>query len=76
MKVMQAMHDKMMVAKTPEERQALMAEHSMRMMQDMGSMSDMGRKPADRQKMLKKRMDMMQSMMQMMVDCMPPTANQ
>lgn len=38
MKSMQAMHEKMMAAKTPEERQALMDEH-MRLMQDgMGMM--------------------------------------
>ena len=39
MKTMQAMHDKMMQAKTPEQRSALMAEH-MKVMQD--SMSMMG----------------------------------
>ncbi len=33
MKAMQAMHEKMMAAKTPEERQALMDEH-MKLMQD------------------------------------------
>jgi hypothetical protein len=33
MKAMQAMHDKMAAARTPEERQALMAEH-MKLMQD------------------------------------------
>lgn len=46
MKVMQAMHDKMMQAKTPEQRSALMAEH-MKVMQDsmamMGGMGGMGR---------------------------------
>jgi hypothetical protein len=42
MKDMQAMHEKMMSAKTPEERQALMAEH-MKMMRDgMGMMQKMG----------------------------------
>ena len=47
-KAMQAMHEKMAAAKTPEERQALMAEHQrlmqdgMSMMQYMGSMSGMG----------------------------------
>ncbi len=39
MKTMQAMHDKMMQAKTPEQRSALMAEH-MKVMQD--SMTMMG----------------------------------
>lgn len=48
MKAMQAMRDKMMNAKTPEERQALMAEHmktmhdGMNMMKGMGGMSGMG----------------------------------
>lgn len=84
MKDMQAMHEKMMSAKTPEERQALMAEH-MRMMQDgmammkqMGPMSGMGGMQGgmgyggmlERQQMMEKRMDMMQSMMQMMMDRM------
>jgi hypothetical protein len=42
MKVMQAMHDKMMQAKTPEQRSALMAEH-MKVMQDsMAMMGGMG----------------------------------
>lgn len=42
MKSMQAMHEKMMAAKTPEERQALMDEH-MKLMQDgMGMMQQMG----------------------------------
>jgi len=42
MKAMQAMHEKMMAAKTPEERQALMDEH-MKLMQDgMGMMQQMG----------------------------------
>ena len=42
-KVMQAMHDKMMQAKTPEQRSALMAEH-MKVMQDsMAMMGSMGR---------------------------------
>ena len=86
MKNMQAMHEKMMSAKTPEERQALMAEH-MKMMQDgmgmmkqMGAMSGMGGMEggkgmngnmADSQQMMDKRMEMMESMMQMMMDRMP-----
>ena len=82
MKAMQQMHDQMMAAKTPEERNALMAEH-MKLMQSgmnmMGGMGGMGAgaangKPADmaaRQGMLEQRMDMMQSMMQMMMDRMP-----
>ena len=34
-KAMQAMHDKMMAAKTPEERSALMAEHMKSMQEGM-----------------------------------------
>lgn len=86
MKDMQAMHEKMASAKTPEERQALMAEHmkmmqdSMGMMKQMGGMSGMGGMQggkgmsgnmADRQQMMEKRMDMMESMMQMMIDRTP-----
>lgn len=83
MKEMQVMHEKMAAAKTPDERQALMAEH-MKVMQDgMGMMKQMsgtagkgsmqGEKGmnatmADRQQMLEKRMEMMESMMQMMID--------
>ena len=40
MKTMQGMHDKMMAAKTPEERSKLMAEH-MKSMQSMQSMMQM-----------------------------------
>ena len=49
MKAMREMHDKMMNAKTPEEKQALMAEHmkamqgGMQMMRGMGG--GMGSKP-------------------------------
>ena len=87
MKAMQAMHEKMTSAKTPEERQALMAEH-MKMMQDgmgmmkqMGGMAGMGGMQgskglsgnmADRQQMMEKRMEMMESMMQMMMDRTTP----
>lgn len=90
MKSMHAMHEKMASAKTPEERQALMAEH-MKMMQDgmammkqMGVSSGMGNMaagkakgaaaPADRQQMMEMRMDMMESMMQMMMDRMQPAS--
>ena len=89
MKAMQAMHDKMLAAKTPEDRQALMAEHmklmqeGMAMMKQMGGASGMssmdtgkskGAAPAsDRHQMMEKRMDMMESMMQMMMDRMQPT---
>lgn len=81
MKAMQAMHERMAGAKTPAERQALMAEHMKLMQEGMSMMGGMapGKAPAnaaDRQQMMEKRMDMMQSMMQMMMDRMPvsPTA--
>ncbi|GLZ87975.1 hypothetical protein Pres01_40260 [Metapseudomonas resinovorans] len=89
MKAMQAMHEKMAAAKTPEERQALMADHmtlmkgGMAIMKSMGDgMSGMGGMQggkgmdgdmAARQQMMEKRMDMMESMMQMMMDRMPST---
>lgn len=85
MKAMQEMHDKMMAAKTPEDRNALMAEH-MKTMQDgmamMNGMSPAGMKcdmksgmkgdMAGHHQMMEKRMEMMQSMMQMMMDRLPP----
>ena len=84
-KAMQEMHDKMMAAKTPEERSALMAEH-MKTMQDgmdmmkgmggMGGMSGPKTPPSsmtERQTMMEQRMDMMQTMMEMMVDRLPQT---
>ena len=85
-KAMQEMHDKMMAAKTPEERSALMAEHmksmqkGMDMMKGMGGMGGMAgpKSPAtnmpERQTMMEQRMDMMQTMMEMMVDRLPQTA--
>jgi hypothetical protein len=42
MKAMQAMHDKMLAAKTPEERNALMAEQMKLMQSGMGMMGRMG----------------------------------
>ena len=79
MKGMAEMHDKMMAAKTPEERKALMEQHMKTMQEGMGMMKGMaaaGMKGdmASRQKMMEKRMDMMQSMMQMMMDRMPNAA--
>lgn len=75
MKAMQAMHEKMARAKTPAEREALMAQHMKLMQEGMSMMGGMapGAIPSDvtvRQQMLEKRMDMMQSMMQMMIDRM------
>jgi hypothetical protein len=82
-RAMRQMHDKMMAAKTPEERNALMAEHmktmqdGMKMMNDMpsggsvpmqgGMMGDM----AMRHQMMEKRMEMMSAAMQMMMDRLP-----
>ncbi len=84
-KAMQAMHEKMMAAKTPEERNAMMAEHmksmqdGMKMMEGMASPGRMGAAgtkamPGDigaNQLMMEKRMAMMQTMMKMMMDRMP-----
>ncbi len=86
MKAMQEMHAKMMAAKTPEERNALMADHmktmqgGMAMMEGMSGMGGMGAAaprgtPTDmarRQQMLEQRMDMMTMMMEMMMDRLPP----
>ncbi|MFC6282156.1 MULTISPECIES: hypothetical protein [Polaromonas] len=86
MKAMGEVHDKMMAAKTPEERDALMAQHmkimqdSMAMMKGMsaGAMGDMKgtqkSEMATHNQVMEKRMDMMQSMMQMMMDRMPVPA--
>ena len=73
-KAMQEMHDKMMAAKTPEERSALMAEHMKSMQQGMGMMKGMGgmdgmsgpKSPAT-------HMTERQTMMEMMVDRLPPS---
>ena len=88
MKTMQGMHDKMMAAKTPDERSKLMAEHmktmqdGMKMMDgmsgagmgDMKGMQGMTGDMAARHQMMEKRMEMMQTMMKMMMDRMsaPP----
>ena len=82
MKAMREMHDKVMAAKTPAERDALMAEHMKTMKEGMGMMKGMGGMagtqakgaPADmtqRQRMMEQRLDMMQSMLEMMVDRLP-----
>lgn len=83
MKAMQEMHNKMMAAKTPEERNALMADHMKSMQDGMGMMKGMGgigamsgpkASPADmaqRQAQMEQRMDMMQTMMEMMADRLP-----
>ena len=80
-KSMQAMHEKMMAAKTPEERNSLMAEHmksmqdGMKMMEGMASpgmkgMSGMSGEMGAHHAMMEKRMAMMQTMMKMMMDRM------
>ena len=85
MKTMQAMHEKMMDAKTPEARNALMAEHmksmqdGMKMMEGMAkpgmagmqAMSGMSAEMSAHHIMMEKRMAMMQTMMKMMMDRMP-----
>ena len=77
---MRAMHEKMMAAKTPEERSALMAEHmktmqdGMTMMNGMqgGSMKAMEGDMSMHHQMMEKRMEMMGASMQMMMDRLPP----
>lgn len=87
LKSMQEMHDKMMTAKTPEERAKLMQEH-MKLMQDgtammgrmhggKGGMGMMGGGMSMGPEMMCKRMEMMEMMMKMMVDreaMKPPAA--
>jgi len=74
MKSMQEMHEKMMAAKTPEERQALMTEHMKSMQGGMAMMGQMkapdakGGSKSMSPEMMGKRMDMMEMMMQMMMD--------
>ncbi|MBB2487474.1 hypothetical protein H5407_19745 [Mitsuaria sp. WAJ17] len=82
-KAMQDTHQKMMDAKTPEERQALMAERMKAMQDGMGMMKQLSGRgagagmkgmPADpkaRMEAMEQRMDMMQMMMEMMMECMP-----
>jgi hypothetical protein len=79
MRDMRDMHEKMMAAKTPEERKALMDQHrktmqeSMSMMNGMSMMDCMMDKKAARGKpmspqAMQKQMEMMKMMMQMMMD--------
>ena len=83
-KAMQTMHEKMMAAKTPEERNSMMAEHmksmqdGMKMMEGMAKpgmagmkgMSGMSAEMSAHHAMMEKRMGMMQTMMKMMMDRM------
>lgn len=87
MEAMREMHDKMMNAKTPAERQALMADHmkamqnGMDMMKGMGGRGAMGGGMGDgkgmlaetvkRHRMMEDRMEMMQMMMEMMMQRLP-----
>ncbi len=84
MKNMQGMHEKVLNAKTPEERSKLMAEHMKSMRDGMALMDGMSGSGMDGMKgmqmggdmgaqhqMMGKRMDMMQGMMKMMMDQMP-----
>lgn len=84
-KSMQAMHEKMMATKTPQERNALMADHmksmqdGMKMMEGMASpgmkgvsgMAGVSGDMSAHHAMMEKRMAMMQTMMKMMMDRMP-----
>jgi hypothetical protein len=83
MKTMHEMHARMTNARTPEARQALMAEHmkamqgGMGMMKGMAGMHDAKDMPpamAEHHKMMGQRMEMMQMMMDMMAQRMPPVA--
>ena len=75
MKAMQDMHQKMMGAKTPEERQAMMAEHMKAMQGGMAMMKEMHggmQGMAKSHQMMTDHMATMQMMMDMMADRMPP----
>lgn len=77
MKAMRDMHEKMMSAKTPEQRQALMEEHHKTMRNGMSMMhsmmaKDSTGKQAQSPEMMQKQMDMMQMMTEMMKDRMGP----
>lgn len=74
MKKMQEIHERMMAAKTPEERAKLMDEEMQAMQQGMAMMNAMKHPHGGmgsngmRHDMMEKRMDMMQMMMTMMMD--------
>ena len=80
---MKAMHEKMMAAKTPDERSALMGEHMKTMGAGMAMMKDMPKGRPDRKSskgmaehhaMMEKRMAMMAAAMEMMSDRLPQPA--
>ncbi len=77
MKTMQDMHRKMMSAMTPEERQALMADHMKAMqggtmMREMGQMASGARSGTAQQDMMDRCMKMQDMMMQTMMDRQTP----
>jgi|GEM_PF-6574617 len=77
MSAMRAMHERMVHAKTAQQRQALMAEHMQTIRDGMASMSSMMAAPnSDSTPQAQhQQMAMMQMMMQMMQDRMaPPSA--
>ncbi|MCW7541139.1 hypothetical protein OOT46_25325 [Aquabacterium sp. A7-Y] len=80
MKMMQEMHQKMRAAKTPEERQALMAEHMKAMQAGMSMMCEMGQdgmgspRIVGTEDKMKRCMDMKDMTMKMMMDREAPNA--
>ncbi len=70
LKLMQEMHQKMMAAKTPEERQALMAEHMKAMQGGMSMMCEMGQRMGEKGSSAGMPMSQAQSQQQMMRQCM------
>lgn len=75
MRTMQEMHQKLTAARTSEERAALMRDHMNTMQDGMAMMGQMRGTTGD--ETMKRRMDMMESMMQMMIDregARPPAA--
>ncbi len=83
MKTMRDMHTKMMNARSPDERQALMGEHMkamqggigmMKGMSGMGEPKGMPPEMAQRHQMMTQHMEMMQTMMDMMAQRMPPAS--
>ncbi|HSV80167.1 MAG TPA: hypothetical protein VLK85_13325 [Ramlibacter sp.] len=73
MKAMRAMHERMVSAKTPEERQALMAEHMKAMRGGMSMMCEMGGSAhgpnmSGSPDMMKRCTEMKDMAMQMMLD--------
>jgi cytochrome c-type biogenesis protein CcmH/NrfG len=85
MKAMHDIHAQFLSAKTPDERNALMAQHMQAMRDGMETLDMMGpdgmssmkrekhfpRSPEERTRMMEKRMEMMELMMQMAMDRMP-----